>query len=230
MPDQREIYNHHAERYQRLVSREDYQGNILPALTEIYPLEGHRVVELGAGTGRLTRLLAPLVRHIWLFDISHHMLEVASRFLETEGRRNWGLGVADHRSLPLRDSTADLVISGWSVSYLAVWGGEAWKREVRKALREMERVLGRKGTLILLETLGTGSEQPEAPEGLQGYYNCLEEAGFRKKWIRTDYKFKSLQEAKDLVGFFFGEELASRVTKEKWVRLPECTGIWWKRV
>jgi len=230
MPDQREIYNQYAEQYELLVAREDYQGNILRALMEIHPLEGHSVVELGAGTGRLTRILAPLVNDIWLFDISHHMLEAAFRALETEGGRNWRLAVADHRNLSLVDGIADIVISGWSVCYLAVWSGEEWRREVRKALREMERVLGRRGMIILLETLGTGNEQPEAPEKLKGYYECLEEEGFSRKWIRTDFEFESLEEAKELMGFFFGEEMARRVEEEKWVRLPECTGIWWKSV
>lgn len=230
MPDQREIYNQHAEQYERIVLREDYQGNILRALAEIHPLEGHNVVELGAGTGRLTRILAPLVNDIWLFDISHHMLGVAARALETEGARNWGLAVADHRNLPLVDGIADIVISGWSVCYLAVWNGKEWKREVGKALKEMERVLQRKGMIILLETLGTGYEQPEAPEKLKGYYEYLGKEGFSWRWIRTDFEFESLEEAKELTGFFFGKEMATRVEKKKWVRLPECTGIWWKSV
>jgi len=230
MPDQREIYNRHAKEYERLVLREDYQGNIIRALAEIHPLEGRSVVELGAGTGRLTRMLAPLVSDIWMFDISAHMLEVAASALERMGARNWGMAVADHRKLPLADEVADLVISGWSVSYLAVWGGGEWRKEVREALREMERVLRRGGMIVLLETLGTGHEQPEAPEKLKGYYEYLGREGFSRRWIRTDFEFESLAEAKQLTGFFFGQEMATRVEKEKWVRLPECTGIWWKRM
>lgn len=145
MPHHREIYNQRAEQYELLVAREDYRGNILRALMEIHPFEGHSVVELGAGTGRLTRILAPLVKDIWLFDIFHHMLEIAVRALETGGEREWGLAVADHRNLPLKDGIADVVISGWSVCYLALWSKEGWWREVWEALREMERVLGRKG-------------------------------------------------------------------------------------
>jgi ubiquinone/menaquinone biosynthesis C-methylase UbiE len=230
MPDEREIYNQHAEEYERLVLREDYQGNIIRALAEIHPLEDHSVVELGAGTGRLTRMLAPLVSDIWLFDISPHMLEVAADALQKAGAKNWGMAVADHRKLPLVDDVADLVISGWSVSYLAVWGDGEWKKGVREALREMERVLRRGGMIVLLETLGTGHEQPEEPEKLKEYYECLGREGFSRRWIRTDFEFESLAEAKELTGFFFGQEMAARVGKEKLVRLPECTGICWKTV
>jgi ubiquinone/menaquinone biosynthesis C-methylase UbiE len=230
MPDQREIYDQHAEQYEHLVSREDHQGNILRALMEIHPFEGCHVVELGAGTGRLSRLLAPLANTILLLDISGHMLGVAAKILEAEGARNWEMAVADHRNLPLVDRVAEVVISGWSVSYLAVWGGKRWQKEVEKALREMERVLQEKGMIVLVETMGTGNEEPETPEQLRGYYDYLEKEGFNSKWIRTDWEFESLEEAVELMGFFFGEEMAARVEKEKWVRVPECTGIWWRGV
>ena len=230
MPDQREIYNQRAERYDCLVAREDCEGNLLPALMEIDSLEGRRVVELGAGTGRLTRLLAPLVSHIWLFDRSHHMLEFASWSLSATEKRNWELTVADHRNLPLVDGVADVVISGWSICYLVAWGGPEWRTAVAEALTEMERVLEPGGTIILLETLGTGNEQPEIPSKLRGYYETLEAEGFSRRWIRTDLAFDSLEEARELMGFFFGEEMARRVEVEEWVRVPECTGIWWKRM
>jgi ubiquinone/menaquinone biosynthesis C-methylase UbiE len=158
------------------------------------------------------------------------MLGVAARVLEAEGARNWRAAVADHRNLPLVDGMAKVVISGWSLSYLAVWGGKEWRTEVEKALKEIERVLQKKGMIILLETLGTGNQEPEAPEKLRCYYDYLEEQGFSRKWIRTDFEFESLEEAVELMGFFFGEEMAARVEKEKWVRVPECTGIWWREV
>ena len=230
MIDHWDVYNQYAEQYDLLVEREDFQGNILPALTGIHPINGHRIVELGAGTGRLTRMLAPLAKHIWFFDASRHMLEIAARSLEKEGHSNWEMAIADHRSLPLTDGMADVVISGWSVCYLVTWSGGSWRRELDQGLGEMERVLNPMGIIILLETLGTGFEHPEAPEKLRGYYDYLEEKGFHRNWIRTDYEFESLAEAKELARFFFGEEMATRVEEEGWVRLPECTGLWWKRV
>ena len=77
MPDYQEIYAQHADQYDQLVSREDYQHNILPALQEIRSLAGLSVVELGAGTGRLSCMLAPLARSLHLLDASQHMLDVA---------------------------------------------------------------------------------------------------------------------------------------------------------
>ena len=39
--------------------------------------------------------------------------------------------------------------------------------------------------------------------------------GFQNKWIRTDYQFESLEEAIELAGFFFGEELADQVRERR---------------
>ena len=64
MPDYKQIYQTQAEQYEYLVAHEDYEGNILRALLAIRPLANTTILELGAGTGRLTRLLAPLARQI----------------------------------------------------------------------------------------------------------------------------------------------------------------------
>ena len=51
---QRKIYQSDADRYEALVAREDYQGNIPRALDQIVNVNGLDVFDLGAGTGRLT--------------------------------------------------------------------------------------------------------------------------------------------------------------------------------
>jgi len=231
MSDYREIYSKRADEYELLVSREDYQENIFPALSQIRPLGGLDVVELGAGTGRLTCMLAPVVRAIQAFDASGYMLEVAVARLKESGLHNWRIAVADHRALPVGDQVADLAISGWSIVYTVVWHEGTWRRELGRALAEMKRVLRPGGTMIILETLGTGYEKPTPPDELKAYYAYLaEEAGFSSAWIRTDYRFESLEEAEALTRFFFGDALAERVAGENLAVLPECTGIWWLRV
>lgn len=228
MPTEKEVYQSHADQYERLIQREDYQGNILREIEKVIALDGMDVVELGAGTGRLTRLLAPRVRSLKAFDASAHMLEVAETSLRAMGLSNWAAGVADHRKVPVDDSSADLVISGWSFCYLAVWGAN-WQFDLQAGLDEVNRILRPGGTVILLETLGTGSETPTPPGHLGGYYAWLTEAGFERGWMRTDYRFESLAEAVELSTFFFGEEMGRRVRKKQRVIVPECTGIWHRK-
>lgn len=224
-----EIYAHHADRYEQLIVREDYQGHILPALHHIRPLARLDVVEMGAGTGRLTALLAPLVNHIRAFDRAPAMLDVAMAKLEKMGLENWSVEVADNKALPVEDGEADVSIAGWSFGHSTAWAGKGWRHEIDQAVKEMQRVLRPGGTAIILETLGTGFETPRPPNrALADYYAFLEnDLNFAATWIRTDYRFESLAEAETLTRFFFGDELAKQVTAHQWIILPECTGIWW---
>jgi len=229
MPTEREVYDVHADQYERLIRREDYMGNLAREIKKVIAIHGMDVVELGAGTGRLTRLLAPHVRSIYGFDASAHMLAEAARSLRDQGNSNWGNCAADHRRIPLAVASADLVLSGWSFSYLAVWGGTAWERALQEGLDEVRRLLRPGGTFLLIESLGTGVEEPSAPEHLTEYLRWLAESGFERSWTRTDYRFNSLEEAVELSTFFFGEEMGFQVQEHEWLVLPECTGLYWRR-
>ena len=230
MPTQEEIYKTEGDKYEALIAREDYQGNILKTLLEITPLENRVLYDLGAGTGRLACMLAPHVKHVRAFDVAEEMLRVCREKLIAGGLSNWQVDVADHRRLPVEDQSADLVVSGWSLSYLAVWNAATWKDELEKWLGEMKRVLRPNSFIVLYESLGTGNESPIKLEHLEKFYPWLDEVGFQNKWIRTDYKFASLDEAEFLSRFFFGDELGDKVRKNNWEILPECTGVWWKQL
>lgn len=227
---QRQIYQTDGDRYEALIAREDHQGNILKALEEIVTPDGLDVLDLGAGTGRLVVMLAPRAKSTRAFDVSEEMLRVCRQRLEASGLSNWEVDVADHRQLPAEDGSADLVVSGWSVSYLAVWNPETWRAELEKWLGEMKRVLRPGSFIVLFESLGTGNELPIQLDHLKDFYPWLDEVGFQSKWIRTDYKFVSVKEAEELSRFFFGDELGDKVKTNKWVVLPECTGVWWLKV
>ncbi|HRQ24183.1 MAG TPA: class I SAM-dependent methyltransferase [Anaerolineales bacterium] len=227
---QRKIYQTDGDRYEALISREDYQGKIIDALEEIVSPDGLDILDLGAGTGRLTLMLAPRAKSMRVFDVSEEMLRVCRQRLEASRLSNWKVDVADHRKLPVDDASADLAVSGWSVAYLYQWNPETWRDELTKWMTEMRRVLKPNGLIVLFESLGTGNESPIRLEHLKGYYPWLDEVGFQSKWIRTDYKFDSIEEAEELSRFFFGDELGDKVRENNWVILPECTGVWWKKM
>ncbi len=226
MPDVKQIYQSLADRYEALVSREDFQENLLPAILRISDLQGKDVIELGAGTGRLTRLIAPLAGTLTAADLSMHMLSHGKQRLG--GQYHCSLNLANHLALPYPADSADILIAGWSFCYAAIDAGEAWQASLEKALGEAVRVLRPGGKLILIESLGTGFEQPSTPAVLIDYINYLENHGFESTWIRTDYCFKSLEEAENLTTFFFGEDPLPMSETEMGVIVPECTGLWSK--
>jgi len=222
------IYQEEANAYQELISREDYQGLLLPALEAICDFRGKDIVEFGAGTGRLTCMLAPMAKSIKAFDAAGPMLGVAEVQLKALGIQDFSLKVADNENIPLPDQCADITIEGWSFGHLVGWNLDNWQLSVQRAMNEFLRILRPGGTAIIIETLGTGETEPKIPrEWLGEFYGLLEnEYGFTRSWCRTDYQFTSVEEADRLVRFFFGDELADRIVEEKLTILPECTGIW----
>jgi len=77
----------------------DYESKVVPKFRPIAerlaalagPGPGDHVLELGAGTGGLSRLVLPRIEpggHLVLLDISTGMLEVATRVLQDEGYQN----------------------------------------------------------------------------------------------------------------------------------------------
>jgi ubiquinone/menaquinone biosynthesis C-methylase UbiE len=232
MTDAREIYRHYPDQYDALVSREDHSGQLLKALRQLVRLEEADEVEFGAGTGRVTALLAPLVRSLRAFDLEPAMLDVARRKLSELTLRNWQIDVADNARLPVADDSADVSIAAWSYGHQTVWHPGSWREPIEAAIGEMRRVLRPGGTAIVIETLGTGHREPFAPPPeLARYYALLtEEHHFERTWIRTDYQFPSASEGERLVRFFFGDELADAYVASESASLPECTGLWcWKK-
>ena len=226
----RDIYRNRAEQFDRLVAREDAHGNLFGALTEISPLGGANVIEFGAGTGRLTRLLSVTVERIFAFDIEPAMLKQADSTMRASGMTNWHLALGDNAQMPVASACADLVIEGWSFAHVIGWYPEDWLARTDAMLAEMARILKPGGTAVLIETLGTGCRRPQPSEKLAQLYRYWRERhGFESRWIRTDYQFATPDEADELTRFFFGDALADDCLAEGDVMLPECTGIWWKR-
>lgn len=225
------IYSRSAGEYHELVAREDTQGNLVSALRQIVDFRAKTVVELGAGTGRITKIVAPMAGRVLAFDRSRHMLERAAAYLSDDLGRNVTLGEADNRKVPLPDGAADIVIEGWSFGHTVVQGGDAWKAAAEALLAETSRLLKTGGTAILIETLGTGFRAPQPPGTLLPlFFSWLEkERGYAMKWVRTDYTFESQERARTLVEFFFGLMVEHEVLASGEVTVPECTGIWWRK-
>jgi ubiquinone/menaquinone biosynthesis C-methylase UbiE len=233
MPDQMIIYQQHADQYERLVSYEDYEGNLYAGLTAIRSFDRADVVEWGAGTGRVSALVAPHARSIIAGDLNPHMLHVAAAKYRQIASLRWQVLAMDHRRAPLPDRVADVALAGWTLCYMArKFCGETWQQQLRQAIDEMQRVLRPGGTIIIIETLGTGETEPRPmADWFAEYFEFLEsDLGFQSTTIRTDLKFDSLDQAAELTSFFFGDEWAGKVRDNNWIILPECTGIWWKAV
>jgi ubiquinone/menaquinone biosynthesis C-methylase UbiE len=223
----KKIYSSQSELYDQLVSHEDYLGNITNALLTIRQISSSEVVEFGAGTGRLTRWFASQAKRIVAFEFYEHMLTM----LEQKVEHPVFYAIADNHELPVANEFADLAVAGWTFGHSISWYPDSWRDHIHHMLTEMRRVVRPNGTMIVIETLGTGYETPTPPSmELAEYYAHLKEIGFVRRWVRSDYRFESVDDAEKLTRFFFGDELADHVRANNLKIVPECTGIWWKHV
>lgn len=222
---QADVYSSGAEAYDELIVAEDADGALVRTIDALVAIDGSTIVDVGAGTGRFARIFAHRARHIHLVDRAPAMLEVARQRLAAIGATNTTLHEADARSLPLEDASADLVVAGWVFGHFPHWMPDDWQAEVEAAVAEMQRVARPVAPIVILETLGTGHETPREHPRLDPYFALLESVGFTRSWIRTDYAFLSVAQAAEVCGKFFGPEMAARIVREGWSRVPECTAV-----
>lgn len=231
---QARIYQERAQEYDALVSAEDADGELERALLAAASFEDAMVADVGAGTGRITRLLGSLPSCVHLIDRASPMLEVAKRRLASAAGPSsvtHHFHAADVRELPLESGSVDVAVAGWVFGHFRHWMPDGWRDEVRAALEEMERVVRPGGQLMVIETLGTGHETPRQGHALDVYFDYLEmERGMERTWVRTDYQFPDVASAAAICGPFFGDELVGRIQENGWARVPECTALFTSKV
>lgn len=233
MPSMEEIYRKHADRYHALVSAEDRYGNLRTALDSLVSWENASVFEAGVGTGRVTAYYIDRVASAFCCDRSEHMLALAERNLADHAEK-LTFRVSDNFDLPTLGSQFDVFIEGWSFGHgvADARDGEELRDNTATLVRNATRNVKPGGIAILLETMGTNTDEPAPPvPELEAFYSLLEnDYGFASTVIRTDYSFPSNEVAADIMGFFFGKEMERGVRARGSATIPEFTGLWYRRL
>ncbi len=225
------IYSSHASEYHRMIAVEDADGNLVTSLSQITDWSDALVLDLGSGTGRFPLMFKDFQTRFICLDLFLTML-LENRLQRDKADGKWPLVQGDMRTLPFPTGVFDIAIAGWSIGHLRAWYTDSWRMQIGLILKEMERAVKPEGMIIICETLSTGSlvPQPPTPE-LAEYFEWLEEKhNFSMEIIPTDYKFDTVEQAVEYTEFFFGSELSDQIRKNRWARLPEWTGIWYKTV
>lgn len=225
------IYSGQAADYHRLITPEDVDGNLLPAIENVTSLRGKRILDLATGTGRLPRLFGTQAAQVVGIDLHSGMLR-ENKVQRTLANGKWLLARSDIRELPVSSNWVDVVTVAWAMGHFIRWYGDTWQTQIERVLHEALRVATSRGAIIIIETLSTGSITPQPPsDGLAAYYAWLEsEWGFRLQTIQTDYQFPTVEDAVNHMAFFFGADLAQKIRQNGWSRVPEWTGVWSKRL
>jgi ubiquinone/menaquinone biosynthesis C-methylase UbiE len=228
VPDCDELFAHRAEKYDRFVAAEDFQGNLLRTVMQLSQLDSAQVVtDLGTGTGRVAYLIAPHVRHVYGIEPVSGMRQVAEAKKHERGINNVDFLAGEHKAIPLPDSSVDLIIEGWAYLKAFVFTYPSWRPEFDAIVPEMRRILRPGKGVILIETMGSLHLWKEIPARTAVLYDYFEkERRLRRVTIRADYRFSSLAEAVDLGTFFFGDEAGAEIRRLGDCVVPEATAIW----
>jgi len=229
MPSMMEIYQSHSLEYDELVNHEDYQGNLRNYLLKAIDFSDKSVIEPGAGTGRVTRMYAEMARRVFVFDRSQHMLDKAAENLKNI-KTDIDYRLLDNLGISQLDIKADVILEGWSFGHTVSENSTALENTVDKLISGCMDKLEKNGMMAIIETLGTNFKEPNAPsEYLSKFYSLLENKyGFCKQVIKTDYQFKSNEDARKITGYFFGEKFEKSLTFEQEGIVKEFTGVWIK--
>jgi ubiquinone/menaquinone biosynthesis C-methylase UbiE len=223
----REVYRNHADRYHELVSAEDADENLRLALYDVFGDSPGRLLDVGAGTGRVSRLLLEQGASVVALEPEAAMLDVARKQLGKYVPHRLELVQGDGRALPFEDARMRGAVAGWVFGHFRYWEEADWREHIARALAEMQRVIAPDTTLVVIETLGTAQETAAPPNDRLGeYYAWLEQQGFARRQFATDYSFVDAESAARCLGFFFGPEIEARVLERGWARVPEWTGMW----
>ena len=121
------------------VSDADVEDEIVVAAG---PGQFRRLVDLGAGTGRMLTLLGPRAEQAVGLDLSQQMLNIARRNAAQAGLENVELRHGDIFDTRLPDASADLVVVHQVLHYLG---------DPAAAVREAARVVAADGRLIIVD-------------------------------------------------------------------------------
>ncbi len=197
------LYRLEPELYERLVAAERLHPGVLAWL----PHEVERIVEVAAGTGRLTLELVKRAREVLAIEPAGPLREILSQKLSQADhgdRARVANGFFD--DLPVGDDYADLVVACSALTPAPGHGGEA-------GLAEMERVCRPGGRVVIV--------WPNQVPWLaaHGYRHVSFDDG------EMFVEFASHQEAAELTETFYprgGEE----VRRHRWRRVPyEVLGV-----
>jgi len=227
MPSMEDIYRRHSTEYDRLVNAEDHAGRLPEFLRSRIDWRGLTVLEGGLGTGRVTELYAAQAGRIAGFDRESHMLEAARRRL-TPHAEKIDLRPADNLNLPRLPEPADIFIEGWSWGHSILEAPGSVKSTAEALFANIRKNLIPGAPVILIETLGTNTLKPNAPHPRLAELDLLLQTrfGLARTVLSTDYRFPTVREAADTLGFFFGDAMKEAVQAAGSPVVPEWTGVW----
>lgn len=166
----------------------DRAGRVIDALDRWLPAAG-RVIDVGAGNGHTALRLTTDGRVVYPLEPSREMIDVNAVL-------PWIQGEAEH--LPFADETFDAAYATWAYFFTRNW-------DPTPGMRELHRVVRAGGPLLIVDNLGDDEFSALSPRNIAADREFWNDQGFSCHDIDTWFEFDDIEQARQLLGFYFGE-------------------------
>lgn len=170
----RQQFAGNAEKY--VTSARHAKGEDLAMLVSSSKADAHMdVLDIATGGGHVANALAPQVRHVTAYDLTREMLEVAERFIRSNGHANVSYVTGDAEQLPFEDASFDLVTCRIAAHHFT---------DIPAFAAEALRVVKPGGKLLLIDNLAPEQNRYDA------FYNEIEkrrDASHVRAWKKSEW-------------------------------------------
>ena len=173
----------------------DRDGVVISFLDGVLP--AGRVLDVGAGDGFTAERLTRADRAVVALEPDPGIVADTRRLL-------WAHGVA--QDIPFHDRTFDAAYSTWAFFLSGVE-----PERLERGLEEVERVVVPGGPIVVVDNAGDDEFTGLSPRPIAGDGSWWTDRGFERSVLESAFRFDSIEEARELIGFYFGEDVAGRV-------------------
>ena len=171
----------------------DRAGKVIRFLDETLPDRG-LVLDVGAGDGFTAEALTTPSRTVVA-------LEPSAGMVRAERSLRWCRGKA--QALPFTDAAFEGAYATWAYFFLAYFF--LGYHDISAGLSEIRRVTKAGGPIVIVDNAGGDEFTALGGEGSVADISAWVKLGFEVAFIDTAFEFETLDDARRLLGFYFGE-------------------------
>ncbi|MBK3495026.1 class I SAM-dependent methyltransferase [Viridibacillus sp. YIM B01967] len=166
----------------------DRDNKVIKYLNEV--LTNGIILDVGAGNGYTAEKLIREDRNVIAMEPDEKMIDL-------KGNLIWSNGVA--QSIPFHSNTFDAMYSNWAFFFDGI-------TDIDDGLTEVERVVRNGGRIIIIDNYGEDEFCSFSSHDISSMVSEWVKRGFDYHIINTEFIFDSVEEAKKLLTFYFGEK------------------------
>ncbi len=172
----------------------DRDGRVIEHLDRALP--DAFVLDVGAGNGFTAIRLSSTSRIVVALEPDPDMIDEGVPVL-------WAQGVAQR--LPFRDDAFHGAYATWAFFFAGS------RDDIDDGLEELNRVVRHGGTIVVVDNAGGDEFSSLWDKNIASDRSWWRPRGFQETLIETSFRFDSLDEARELLGFYFGDDAVQNI-------------------